>query len=203
MLVAACGGSTSQPAAPTPTPALAISVATMTVTAANPTVSVFQLVAMARFSDGSVRDVTTVAVFESSNTFLATVAPGGVVTVVAGGDVELRATYQNVIGTFQTIVNPPVRTVAALAGVIREIAPNDHPIAGARIDIVSGPDAGKSALSDVGGTYQFRGLALGRLSLTVTFAGYQILRVDNFLLPADTQEDLMLVPLSPHIQNVR
>lgn len=127
-LMVACGGSTASnpapsPTAPTPTPPAAVTVTTVTVTTASATASVVQLVATARSSDGTTLDVTSAAQWESSNTSLATVVPGGLVTVVGTGDVDLRATYQSVTGTMRLIVSLPPRTNIVLSGVAREVAP--------------------------------------------------------------------------------
>ena len=63
---------------------------------------------MARFTDGTTRDVTTTAQWDTSNPSLATVTNAGVVTLVGAGDVEVRATYQSVSGTLRLMTRPEV-----------------------------------------------------------------------------------------------
>lgn len=58
-----------------------------------------QFTAIARFADGSVQDVTSQATWTSSNTDVATVSEGGLVTGVAAGVVTISAKYQNLTGS--------------------------------------------------------------------------------------------------------
>jgi len=201
LTMAACGsGKTSAPApnptAPTPTPPAAAAVTTVTVSTVSASASVIQLAAMARFSDGTAQDVTTAAQWESSNTSRATVSSTGMVTVVGNGDVDVRATYQNISGTMRLAVSLPPQTNVVLSGVVREVAPAEHPLAGARVDIVEGPNTGKSVVSNGSGAYQFTGLASGQASVTATLDGYIVWK-SSFDLSADRQEDLWLTPNPP------
>ena len=105
----ACAGTDAQsltgptPATSAPAPAAtAIIIATTSLTP-----STFQLSATARLSDASTRDVTTSAQWESADTAIAIVTPGGLVSSVAGGDVEIRATYQGVVGSVRLAVARP------------------------------------------------------------------------------------------------
>jgi CarboxypepD_reg-like domain/Bacterial Ig-like domain (group 2) len=106
MCTVACGKS-SNPSAPTaPTTA---TVSAVTVTSGSRTSSTIQLAASARMSDGTVRDVTNTSAWQSSNSALATVSSAGVVTFFGSGDIDVRATYQNVSGTLHLVVaNVPV-----------------------------------------------------------------------------------------------
>ena len=122
----------------------------------------FQLTATARMSDGGTRDVTASAQWESSNRSIATISTAGMVTVLAAGQVEFRATYLGVAGALQLSLNaPPSHGTFALSGIVREVAPNERALAGAQIAIVSGPDAGRSATSDANGFYQLTGVSAG------------------------------------------
>jgi len=58
-----------------------------------------QFTAMANHADGSITDVTSQATWTSSNTDVATVSDGGVVTGVAPGVVKISAKHQNVTGS--------------------------------------------------------------------------------------------------------
>jgi uncharacterized protein YjdB len=53
-----------------------------------------QFKATATMSDGTTQDVTSLAVWSSSNTADATVSVAGVVTAIAPGSVSVSATYQ-------------------------------------------------------------------------------------------------------------
>src|SRR5205814_1649596 len=138
-LTAACGGSAAtSPAAPSTT---TTDVRGVTITQTSATSRTYQLAATAQFADGTSRDVTSAAQWDSSNPSFATVSNTGLVTIAGAGEVELRATYQGVSGSFRLITR--AAPVAALGGVVREVQPNQHPLAGARVDIVDGADAGR------------------------------------------------------------
>jgi hypothetical protein len=197
---AACGSNSPTTLGPTPTPSSA-TLTGLTVTAASPTATVFQLIATARFSDSTTKDVTSVAQWASSNPALATVAPTGMVTVLGTGGVDLTATYQTVTGSLHLAVVFAPRPAVTLSGVVREVMPAEHPVAGVRVDIVGGLDAGKFVLSDPNGNYQFTGLSQGTISLTATMAGYQSWQGSNIALAGNKTEDAWLVPIPPKDTN--
>jgi hypothetical protein len=195
----ACGSNSPTTLSPTPSSA---TLTGLTVTAASQNATVFQLIATARFSDSTTKDVTSVAQWASSNPALATVAPTGMVTVLGTGGVDLTATYQTVTGSLHLAVVFTPRPTVTLSGVVREVAPTEHPVAGVRVDIVAGPDTGKFVLSDPRGNYQFTGLSQGNISLTATMSGYQPWQVSNIALAGDQPgEDAWLVPVPPKDAN--
>ena len=57
-----------------------------------------QLVASATLSNGESREVTSVAVWESSDTTVVTVSPSGLVTARDFGVADIHATYEEVTG---------------------------------------------------------------------------------------------------------
>ena len=88
---AACGS--KSPTTPT-------NVSTVTVTGTAPSVgSTAQFVATATSPSGTTEDVTASATWASSNTSIATVSSGGMVTGVASGSVVITATFSGVAGT--------------------------------------------------------------------------------------------------------
>jgi Carboxypeptidase regulatory-like domain/Bacterial Ig-like domain (group 2) len=99
--LAACG-SDGRPASPT-APSTA-TVAAVVVTGGSTAAASFQLTATARMSDGTARDVTSSAAWESSNPVIAAVSSTGMVTVVGSGELDVRATYQNVTGSMHLSV---------------------------------------------------------------------------------------------------
>src|SRR5262245_53936586 len=91
---AACtGSSVDNPVTPTPQPPTAATVTVLVVTNRSITDATMQLTATARMSDGSTRDVTPLATWQSSNTSIATVSSSGLLTIVASGEVVVRADY--------------------------------------------------------------------------------------------------------------
>lgn len=71
-----------------------------------------QLTAEARYSTGPPENVTASATWSSSNTAIATVTPGGLVTAAGSGNASITATYQGVTGTQGVSVSsPPVQSL--------------------------------------------------------------------------------------------
>ena len=98
---AACGGATTAPT----------TVSSLSVTGTAPSLSAggsslrlaHKAKATATMLDGTTQDVTSQAIWSSSNTADATVA-AGVVTAVAPGAVSIVATYQNITASDQIII---------------------------------------------------------------------------------------------------
>jgi hypothetical protein len=109
MVLAACGSAArnGNPTAPS-----TATVAAVAVTGGSTAAASFQLTAVARMSDGTSRDVTSLAAWESSNPVVAAVSSTGMVTVVGIGELDVRATYQNVSGSMHLSV--AVRRVVAV-----------------------------------------------------------------------------------------
>jgi hypothetical protein len=63
-----------------------------------------QLWALAKYADGTTSDVTTIALWQSSNPVVATVSNQGVLSAASEGSVDVMATYQKVPGSFHTDV---------------------------------------------------------------------------------------------------
>jgi hypothetical protein len=105
--VAGCGDSATPTA-----PSSAATVSSVSVTSGTTTGLSFQLTATARMSDGTTSDATRNAAWSSSNNSLATVSSTGLVTVVGGGEFDIRATYQTVTGSLHVqLSSVPVSSV--------------------------------------------------------------------------------------------
>jgi len=198
VLTAACSGnngSAPSPTAPTPGVTAPTTIKSVDISSAFATGNMYQLVATARFSDGTTRIVTTAANWESSNTSVAIVSQTGLVTIVTTGNVDVRATYQGISGSFPLLVGAPPPRVT-LQGVVWEIPPNQRPLPGARVEIVGGPDAGKSAVADSTGKYKFGDLYAGLIILKTTLNGYEMWQ-GGFTLFGDRQQDAWLSPTPP------
>jgi uncharacterized protein YjdB len=183
-LLAACGGGGGQEATPPSAPApTVVSVAVTPTTASVPTNGVQAFVAVATFSDGSTRDVSTTASWTSATAAIATVAPtSGVVTGVSAGTSTITATFSGksaataVTVTTATLVSiaispgsatVPVNGVQAFSltatysdGSVRDVTPYA---------------AWTSGTTSVGTVVQttgvLTGLASGSTQLTVSFGG--------------------------------
>jgi hypothetical protein len=160
------------------------------------TSSSVQLSATARFSDNTVRDVTAMARWESANSAFATVSSTGMVTAVSRGEVELRATYQNVVGSMRLLTMQSSTGTFPLTGLVREALPNQRPLAGVRVQVTAGHDFGAHTFTDENGAFSFPAATAGRIFLELTKQGYQTSVVDLTLSGA-LQRDVWLYPTPP------
>jgi hypothetical protein len=201
--LAACGGTGARSitapsvsaSVPGPTPP---TVTTVIVAAAPLTPSTFQLSANARLSDGSTRDVTASARWESTNTSIAAVSSSGLVTSVAAGDVEIHATYEGVIGSLKlAVARPPGASTFALSGMVREVAPNSHSLGGVHLQITAGADFGRTATTASDGSFRFPAIARGVIDVEASKDGYLLWRIGNWVLDEDKQVTVSLYPIPP------
>lgn len=133
----------------------------------------FVLQAEATLEDGSRQDVTRVASWGSSNSAVASVAPGGLVTVVGTGSVEFRATYNGVSGTRRMDVALDRRF--SVRGHVRS-ATDQAPVAGATVRALHQSVA--AAVTDAEGFFSIEGLREGRVIFEVTKVGFEIWSAD-------------------------
>jgi len=87
-----------------------VTVTAVTVAGVSPVTSgqTSQFTSTARLSDGTTQDVTSVAVWQSTNPAIATVSGVGVVTAVTPGAVSITATHKGQSGSIAVTVVPPV-----------------------------------------------------------------------------------------------
>jgi hypothetical protein len=194
MMLAACAGNTGQSAA-APTPNPTASVTSVTITSTSSSSTTFQLTATARLSDGSMQDVTSSSAWTTSNSGLAIVSATGLLTVVGTGEVEARATYQNVMGTMRMTVTAPARF--SLWGVVREVSPHSSLLANVRVEIIEGPGSGAIATTDGNGVFGFSALSFGVIGMQATKDGFQVWKITNLTVDRDLQLDVSLFPTTP------
>jgi len=191
--LSACGSSGSSPTTPSsPTqPPTTATVAAVSVTTPSSSGASFQLTATARLSDGSSRDVTNSATWQSSNPQLASVSSNGMVTVHGDGAVDLQATYQGVSGSMHVTVS--LARTFTISGFVMEVAPNARPVSGARVQIV----VGGHALTDDRGAFAISGLPAGRTLIEFSKDGYQTLETDATIVDHDLTVTANLYPTPP------
>jgi hypothetical protein len=195
MLVACSGNKDTSPTAPTPSPG--VTVTSVTISNTSKTSSTLQLGAVARMSDGSTRDVTTSALWQTSNAALATISSTGMLTVVGSGEVEARATYQAVVGTLKLVVTASAANTFTLVGVVREVAPAAKLVSDVRVVITAGADAGASVVTDASGQFRFNALSAGVIAMEATKDGYELWRVANLDMDENRALDVTLYPKPP------
>jgi hypothetical protein len=193
----ACGGSgaATSPTTPASPTAPSASVTAITVTSAAASSATMQLTATARLSDGTTRDVTTASQWTSSNPAVATISAVGLLTVVASGDLEARATYQGVTGSMHLTVARTQRF--AVSGVAHEVSPDSRLLAGVQVTITDGPDAGQSVVTDANGRFRFAALSAGVVAVEANKGGYDAWKVANLTIDGDRQLDVVLYPVPP------
>jgi hypothetical protein len=197
--MAACSSSDKNPGSPT-TPTPTVAVRAVTVTATPRAVGSYQLTAKADLSDGSSRDVTNDAQWTTSNADVATVSAAGVLTALRSGQIEVRATYQNVTGSTTLAVTappPPSTQLIILSGTTSETPPAEKPIPDVTIRITAGPGAGQSIVTDSQGRFGFTQFPAGRLSLEATKAGYVTYQLSDLEVTADRELQIVMFPTPP------
>jgi trimeric autotransporter adhesin len=147
-----------------------IQVVGVTITGISRGDALFQLTATARLSDSTSTDVTSLAVWDSSNTSVATVSPSGLVRVAGDGEVDIRAAYQGATDVWHLS-----RGSAKTYGVFGVVVGTDAAaIAGANIRLLEPSVLGNPTVTDAAGQFTFSGLASGSHLLEVSKAGYEI-----------------------------
>src|SRR5262249_13741294 len=150
-------------------PSVATHVTAVTVTQGTVVSPTVQLTATARFSDGSSQDVTRSASWATSDASLATVSSTGLVTVHANGEVDVRATFQDVVGSLHLTLS--LTKASALTGIVREVAPNVRPLAGVRVQLLAG--SWPHTFTDNQGTFALPALSAGRYVIEFSKDGYE------------------------------
>ncbi len=198
-MIAGCS-SDNNPGSPTPNPPPALTVKSVAVTSAPRSAGTFQISARAEMSDGSQRDVTTDAQWSTSNPDIATISSGGLLTVVRSGQVDVRATYQNVTGIMAMTVTappPPPSQLIIFSGTTTEAPPAAKPLGEVTIRITEGPAAGLSIVSDSEGRWGFTQFPSGRLSLEAEKGGYVTYRLNGLMLDHDHELEIVMFPTPP------
>jgi hypothetical protein len=88
------------------------------------------------------------------------------------------------------------RGAFTLSGTVQEVAPNEHVLPGARVDIITGPDAGRFAVSDGSGHYALTGVSAGSAALVTTLDGFEPFRFGVSIV-GNMQADGWLTPVPP------
>lgn len=86
----------------------------------------------------------------------------------------------------------PVATSYTLSGTVSETLPSTGVVSDVRIDVLDGPNAGRSAMTDNGGRYTMAGLSSGMFQLRASKTGYVRLE-RNVSLDSNTTLDLAVV----------
>jgi hypothetical protein len=98
-----------------------------------------QFRAMARYSDGTTRDVTTEASWQSSEATVLSISPAGLATGKMRGEATLTALFESRAAVKGGVMVLPPGTYR-VSGVIRD---SGHPVSGVRVEVVAGSGTGQ------------------------------------------------------------
>jgi len=128
-----------------------------------------QYTAIAVSSDGTSRDGTASASWNSSDPEVLTVSHRGMATAHRIGDVALSASLDGLQGTMAVVVVPA--GTYRLSGQVRDVERNAG-VSGARIEVVAGSAAGLVTTTDVEGRYRLFGVS-GAIRIRVSSVGFR------------------------------
>jgi hypothetical protein len=175
-----------------------------------------RLLALSRDASQPPRDVTADASWHLSGGAGAHVSTAGIVEAAPAGDasdandagnagdgggrsgmedVEIAADYQSLSAHRMVRLSRtgPGQVLAVLSGrALVEDKGALRPVAAVRLEVVSGPDAGKSATTDRDGGYELTGLAPGKVDLRATKPGYDVTAVTVSLEPGDARLTVLM-----------
>jgi hypothetical protein len=164
-----------------------------------------RLLALSRDASQAPRDVTADASWHLSGPAGARVSTAGIVEAAgdAGeasdvgdlGDAEIAADYQSLSAHRMVRLSRtgPGQLLAVLSGrALEEDKGALRPVAAVRLEVVSGPDAGKWAMTDRDGGYELAGLAPGKLELRATRPGYDVTSVMVSLEAGDARLTVLM-----------
>ena len=129
-----------------------------------------QFKATARFGDGSSRDVTSEATWESSNSNILAVTGAGLLTGRDRGPASITANFDGRGGSHAVLVLSPDTYV--LGGQVFESRNPPAALEAAHVTVMSGPLAGQDVLTSPYSGYRLFGVS-GPTTIRVAKAGYQ------------------------------
>jgi hypothetical protein len=154
-----------------------------------------RLLALSRDASQAPRDVTREAAWRLSGVRGARVNAGIVEAAGDLGDAEIAASYQSLSAHRMVRLNRagPGQVLAVLSGrALTEDKGALRPVAAVRLEVVGGPDAGKSVMTDRDGGYELAGLAPGKLELRATRPGYDVTSVTVSLEAGDARLTVLM-----------
>ena len=193
-----CGGqSASMTSGPSPT----VTVSSVAVSGTTPAVGqTVQFSAIATLSNATTQNVTTQATWSSSDASIATAGSSGMVTGVGAGEADITATYQGVAGKSHVTIARPQPQTFTLMGVITDGSTRGG-IEGARLEVLSGLNAGKIASTDGTGTYTMRDLVADSFRMRASADGYDS-GEQGITIPANPRADFTLQRTPPRYAGV-
>lgn len=151
-----------------------------------------QLTLEATLSDGSKRDVTSSAQWQSTAPKVVTVSTTGLAMAVDFGKASVHGNTANRQSPDLIVTVVPEGTYI-LSGRVTE--PNNLSLADVRVETIGGPMSGRVVMTNGAGNYAFNGVT-GVAQVSVTKDGYQ--PVTQTVLQDTEHTDVVLVPSEPY-----
>ena len=154
----------------------------------------FPLKVTATYLHGETADVTSKVTWTSTSEATAAVQ-GGELRLVGAGDVEIRASLEQVSASSRVSVAQRPPDTSTLSGLITDSA-TGRALASVTVQIASGANSGRTASTDESGFYSLPSLLHGTFTLRVTRAGYEVTE-RTATLSGDSRIDIAVRPLPP------
>jgi hypothetical protein len=205
--IAACGGDGPSPSPTAPSPAR---VTAVVIASASTSHDSFQLNATAQMSDGTARDVTRTATWESSNPLLATISSTGMVIVVGSGEVDVRATYQSATGSLHLLVAQLPVTTVIVSGAPSSSSSPFQLTATARladgstqdVTLIASWESSNAQLASVSPNGYVRILGNGEVDLRATYHGVTGSAHTNVRLPQTFTLSGVVAEIAPNVRPI-
>ncbi len=144
---------------------------------------------------GATEDVTSRVIWSSSSEATAAVSREGELLLVGAGKCEIRASMEGVSTATPVSVEPRPPDRSTLSGSVTDSV-SRRGITNATVQILDGPNAGRSASTDESGFYSLPALIQGSFTVRVTRSGYETAEVTT-TLTGDTHLDFSMRALPP------
>jgi hypothetical protein len=147
-----------------------------------------QLTAMVTHADGVTEDVTKGTMWQISDGSIGNFGSPGLLTAKTAGETIVTARYTQKSDSMHIVVLPTGTHI--LSGTVHEPG---FVVAGATVEILDGPSAGLSKITDGGGGYKFYGLS-GVFTVRVRKDGY-LAQTQQISIAQDQAVDFTLMPM--------
>lgn len=155
----------------------------------------FPLKVIATNLHGETTDVTSRVTWTSTNEATAAVSREGELLLIGAGRSEIRASLEQVSASFPVSVAARPPDTSTLSGSVSDTV-SRRGLANATVQVLDGPNAGRSASTDESGFYSLPALIQGSFAVRVTRSGYEPAE-GSTAFSGDTRLDLFMRPLPP------
>jgi hypothetical protein len=155
----------------------------------------FPLKVIATNVHGETEDVTSRVTWSSSREATAAVTREGELMLVGTGETEIRASLAQVFASAAVSVAPRPPDRSTVSGVVSDSV-TGRGIPSGSVQVLDGPNAGRSALTDESGFYSLPALIQGSFAIRVTRSGYESAE-SMTTLSGDARVDFAIRALPP------